>query len=185
LAKWSFGLSAFESLVDSVDMMSGLESGRREGQVVAFWCSLHRRWRVFVKLLMIAALVSLIGVYLEMRANYKLCDLADSRSLPGPNGQTIELETRFCGVLAGDPGTVVVRLKNPSDDRDALLLAYTPSILMAAEADTPWYPQVVWIGANKVSISTGRISHLQKKRLTVGNVRVAYQIGRVDYPNPS
>src|SRR3954454_18375489 len=85
------------------------------GNHMGFSNNSSRRWRTALTLLAVAALAGVIGLcanYEQMRASYDLCEVAEPHTLSGPAGQKIEMDTRFCGLLAGDPGTIVVRFRS-------------------------------------------------------------------------
>ncbi len=117
-----------------------------------------------------------------MRSNYDLCETEMPSVLTGPHGDRIEMDTRFCGWLAGDPGTIVVHYRPTEHDRDSIIFAYNPTWVMPATPDPPWYPEVTWIAPNRVQISISQISQIQRQGFEARGTRFDYQIGKVDYP---
>ena len=153
---------------------------------MAFWNSWYRRWGTALVIFVAAAFALLIGRYLQMRANYDLCEVAESNTLSGPGGQTIEMDTRFCDPLAGDPGTIVVRFRPAGSAQGKIVFAYNPADNSADAgprvSGPPWYPQIAWRGSNRVLISISRISQIQRQRFEVDEVHFIYKVGKVDYP---
>lgn len=145
----------------------------------------RRRWQIAFTLCAVAAFAVLIDRYLEMRANYDLCEVAEPHPLSGPTGETIEVDTRFCSPLTGDPGTIVVRFRPAGSSRATIVFAYNPADAGPQEPNPPWYPQIVWSGRNRVLISISRLSQVQRQRFKAGDVYFAYRIGKIDYPNAS
>lgn len=123
--------------------------------------------------------------YLQMRANYELCEVVEPHGVPGPNGDRIEMDTRFCSFLTGDPGTIVVRLKPAGTDNGSIIFAYNPATPSPDSGDVPSYPNVSWTAPDQVVISISRISQIQRQRDTEGVTHIAYHIGTVDYPPTS
>lgn len=138
--------------------------------------SKKRRSSIWVSVA-VGALLGLAAVtYLEARSNYALCDLAASQKRNGPAGDTITIETRLCGGLAGDPGTVVVRF------RSAVVFAYNPASGQSGSASLPWDPDVSWVSRDQILISISHVSQVQRQRDKVGTVQFSYRIGESDYP---
>jgi len=152
---------------------------------MAFVNGIRRRWRSALALCAVAVLALLAGGYLKMRSNYDLCEAAEPRVLTGPAGQTIEMDTRFCSALAGDPGTIVVRFRRGHSSGATIVFAYNPTSPEPQAPTPPWYPQIAWNGPNRVLISIKRLSQVQRQRFAAGGVHFAYDIGKVDYPDPS
>ena len=154
------------------------------GDIPTFWNTLRRRWRSALVLAAIGSCVSLVFHYLQMRSDYELCEIAEAHTLSGPGGATIEMDTRFCSPLAGDPGTIVVRYRPAGSYNRDIIFAYNPTDPAPGTSNPPWYPKVVWSGPNQVLISISQISQLQRQRFNDGDAHFAYQIGKVDYPTP-
>jgi hypothetical protein len=125
---------------------------------------------------------ALVALYPQMRDNYDLCETEWPQVLSGPHGDRIEMDTRFCSWLAGDPGTIVVHYRPTEHDRRSIIFAYIPTSPMPASPDPPFYPEVTWTTPDRVQISIRQISQIQRQGFGEGEVRFNYQIGKVDYP---
>jgi hypothetical protein len=151
----------------------------------SFLLGLRHPWRAALTLIALVLCAVLFGRYLQLRANYGLCDIVEPQVINGPRGDAIEMDTRFCDPLAGDPGTIVVRHR-PADERNGrIVFAYNPAageVDANGETEQSWYPAITWTEHGEVRISTSRISQIQRQRFSDGDVRIAYQIGKVDYP---
>ena len=145
--------------------------------------SLRHRWRSALTWVVIGSCAIFSARYLQMRANYDLCEVEDPHAFTGPGGDAIEMDTRFCSLLAGDPGTIVVRFRPAGGARSRIVFAYNPTAGGPQAPNPPWYPNVIWSAPNRVLISTSQLSQIQRQRFEVGDVGFTYQIGKVDYPN--
>ena len=152
---------------------------------MAFVNGIRRQWRAALALCAVAVLALLIGRYLKMRSNYDLCEAEQPRALTGPAGQMIEMDTRFCSPLAGDPGTIVVRFRRGRSSSATIVFAYNPASPGPQASTPPWYPQIAWNGSDRVLISISRLSQVQRQRFEASGVHFAYRIGKVDYPSAS
>ena len=123
-----------------------------------------------------------VARYLQLRADYDLCEIEDPHAVTGPNGDRIETDVRFCDRLAGDPGTIVVHFRPAGSDRRTIIFAYNPTTSAPGSPDPPWYPTIAWTARDRVLISIRRISQIQRQEFGDGEVRFAYAIGKVDYP---
>jgi hypothetical protein len=102
--------------------------------------------------------------------------------ITGPRGDKIEMDTRFCGVLADDPGTIVVRFRPAGSDSGSIVFAYNPTTPSPGLPDPPWYPKIAWTAPNRVLISISQISQIQRQDDGEGDTRFIYQMGKVEYP---
>ena len=125
---------------------------------------------------------ALVAQYLKLRANYDLCEVAEPRVLVGPRGDRIEMDTRFCRGLGGDPETIVVRYQPTPHSSRSLIFAYDLVVPEPGSPDPPWYPEVAWTGPYRIQISISRISQVQRQRTELAPMHFAYRIGQVDYP---
>jgi hypothetical protein len=130
----------------------------------------------------LAPIAGLIVLYLQLRADYDLCEVAEPQVITGPRGDKIEMDSRFCSALAGDPGTIVVHFRPAGSDSRRIIFAYNPTTPSPGLPNPPWYPKIAWTAPNRVLISTSRISHIQRQGDGEGDTRFIYQIGKVDYP---
>jgi hypothetical protein len=144
--------------------------------------SVRRRWRAVFVAIVLGSIGALVALYLQMRDNYDLCETEMPQVVSGPHGDRIEMDTRFCGLLAGDPGTIVVHYRPAGHDRRSIIFAYNPTSPMPATPEPPWYPEVTWTAPDRVQISISQISQIQRQGFDAGGARFSYQIGKVDYP---
>lgn len=119
--------------------------------------------------------------WLLWRDDYALCERIEPKTLTGPTGDVIDIDTRLCSALTGDPGTVVVRFRRGADASGRIIFAYNPAAGSPSEAPPPWYPEVTWRGPNRIEIAIDRIAHIQRQNAQDGDVRFTYRIGSVDY----
>ena len=143
---------------------------------------LRRWWRAVFVVIALTSIGALIAVYLQMRDNYELCQTNEPQVFLGPNGDKVEMDTRYCSLMTGDPGTVVVHYRPTEHARRSIIFAYTPTWVMPTTPNPPWYPEVTWITPNQVLISISQISSIQRRGFESGGTRFDYQIGKVDYP---
>lgn len=147
------------------------------------WDGIRRRWRTALFLTVLVLVGGVVTRYLQMRDNYDLCESAEPHTLQGLTGDQISMDTRFCGGLAGDPGTIVVRYQQSGSRRSNIILAYNPTSPEPKSPNPPWYPDIQWVGPHQILISISQISQIQRQRHTDGDAHFAYHIGKVDYPN--
>ncbi len=146
------------------------------------WDAVRRWWPVGVAVIIAASAGGMIVRYVQMRANYDLCEIADPQIVQGPSGDRVLMDTRFCSQLTGDPGTIVVRFQRAGSDHRGIILAYNPTSPQPDSPNPPWYPDVSWFGSHRILMSIGQISQLQRQRDGDGDVHFVYRIGKVDYP---
>lgn len=119
---------------------------------------------------------------LQMRANYELCDSVAAHALKGPRGDRIEMDTRFCNPLAGDPGTIVIHYRSSPDSDRSVIFAYNPASAGPGSREAPWYPEIIWTEPARVLISIRRISQVQHQTDSLDGMRFSYVIGSVEHP---
>ncbi len=144
--------------------------------------SVRRRWRAMFVAIILGSIGALVAVYLHMRDNYELCETMEPQVFTGPSGDKIELDTRYCSWMTGDPGTVVVHYRPTEHGNRRIIFAYTPTDVMPATPDPPLYPAVTWITPDRVQIAISQISQIQRQGFEADGTRFNYQIGKVDYP---
>jgi hypothetical protein len=142
----------------------------------------RRRWRPVFVVIVLGSVGALAILYVQLRDNYDLCETEDPHVFTGPHGDRVEMDSRFCGWLAGDPGTIVVHYRPAEHGHRSIIFAFNPTWVMPATPDPPWYPEVTWVAPDRVVISITQISQIQRQAFVAGGTHFDYHIGKVDYP---
>lgn len=143
--------------------------------------------RISIALLIAAFTLGAIycSIMWKRAKNYKTCFHAIRiASSPYQGGLDVLVEEDLCGAgfITENIGTISLRGRGFWGITETPVFIYHISHNPGSEGIAAREPVVVWLSSDELQISVDRISHIISKLDEARGIKIAYKIGKVDYP---